>query len=128
MSDHPVETSTSQTIALVEERARIIINDIVTGKVVVRTSTSATAHQAVVDLSKTETVIERVEINRMLEKGEAAPEPRHKGDVYIVPVIEEVAVTEIRLLVKEELHIRTITSIDSKSIDVALRKQTATIE
>ena len=59
MSDHPVETSTSQTIALVEERARIIINDIVTGKVVVRTSTSATAHQAVVDLSKTETVIER---------------------------------------------------------------------
>lgn len=128
MKSQSVETTSVQTIALAEERAKIIINDVVTGKVTVRATTSSDVHQEVVDLARTETVIERMAVNRMLEKGEPAPQPRYEGDTYVVPVIEEVAVTEIRLLVKEELHIRSITSIDTKSIDVELRKQTATIE
>ena len=128
MSSQHVETVSVQTIALLEERAKIVINDVATGKVTVRSTTSSDVHHEVVELSRTETVIERMAVNRMLEKGQPVPKPRYEGDTYVVPVIEEVAVTEIRLLVKEELHIRTVTSIDSKSIDVELRKQTATIE
>lgn len=62
MKSQSVETTSVQTIALAEERAKIIINDVVTGKVTVRATTSSDVHQEVVDLARTETVIERMAV------------------------------------------------------------------
>ena len=38
--------------------------------------------------------VERVPVNREIE---AAPEPRTEGDVIVIPVVEEIVVTETRL-------------------------------
>lgn len=46
--------------------------------------------------------IKRVEINQYVE---TAPAVRYEGDVMIVPVLEEVVITQKRLLLREELRI-----------------------
>jgi uncharacterized protein (TIGR02271 family) len=56
-----------------------------------------------VPLMEERTAVERVTINRMVD---AAPAVRYEGDAMIVPVLEEILVTEKRLILREELHIR----------------------
>ena len=56
-----------------------------------------------VPLMEERTEVERVPVNRAVD---AAPEVRYEGDTMIVPVMEEVLVTEKRLVLREELHIR----------------------
>lgn len=46
--------------------------------------------------------IERVEVNRFVE---TAPGVRYEGEVMIVPVLEEVVVTQKRLLLREEIRL-----------------------
>ena len=56
-----------------------------------------------VPLIEEHTEVERVSVNRAVD---AAPPVRYEGDTMIVPVLEEVLVTEKRLVLREELHIR----------------------
>jgi uncharacterized protein (TIGR02271 family) len=56
-----------------------------------------------VPLIEERTEVVRVEVNRAVD---AAPVVRYEGDTMIVPVLEEVLVTEKRLMLREELHIR----------------------
>ena len=56
-----------------------------------------------VSLFEERTEIERVAVNRTVD---APPVVRYEGDTMIVPVMEEVLVTEKRLVLREELHIR----------------------
>jgi uncharacterized protein (TIGR02271 family) len=53
-------------------------------------------------LIREEFEITRVPVNTVIP--EAVP-PRQEGDTYIVPIFEEVLVTEKRLLLREEVHI-----------------------
>ena len=67
-----------------------------------------------VPLMEERTEIERVPVNRAVD---AAPLVRHEGDAMIVPVMEEVLVTEKRLVLREELHIR------KRKVEVRTRHQ-----
>jgi len=49
--------------------------------------------------------VNRVTVNRLLEPGEELPKSRRDGDTLIIPIFEEVIVTEKRMRVTEELHI-----------------------
>jgi len=49
--------------------------------------------------------VEHVPIGRMVE---TAPPVREEDGVTVIPVIEEVVVTETRLVLREELHVRRI--------------------
>ena len=49
--------------------------------------------------------VDRVAVNRMLEPGESLPKSRREGDTLIIPIFEEVIVTEKRMRITEELHI-----------------------
>lgn len=49
--------------------------------------------------------VDRVAINRFLEPGEDLPKSRREGDTLIIPIFEEVVVTEKRMRITEELHI-----------------------
>ena len=70
-----------------------------------RLTKTVNEHTETVDVSLMEerTEIERVPVNRTVD---TAPMVRHEGDAMIVPVMEEVLVTEKRLVLREELHIR----------------------
>ena len=71
--------------------------------------------------------IERCPVGRRL-LGEAMPEPRYEGDTYIVPVIEEVLVTEKQLVLVEEIRITRRQGMHHKPQQVTLRKEDISIE
>lgn len=56
-----------------------------------------------VPLMEERTEVSRVTVNRTVD---VAPPVRYEGDTMIVPVLEEVLVTDKRLVLREELHIR----------------------
>ena len=88
----------------------------------VRVSTRTTTHDQDVDEPLTqETVqVERVVIGRAIE---AAPPVRVEGDVTIIPVVEEILVVERRLILKEEIHMRRVRTIEHHRETVILRRQ-----
>lgn len=49
--------------------------------------------------------VNRVAVNRLLAPGEELPKSRRDGDTLIIPIFEEVIVTEKRMRVTEELHV-----------------------
>lgn len=76
-------------------------------------------------LMEEQTEVERVAIGRIVE---TAPPMRYEGDVLIVPLLEEVIVTEKRLMLREELHIRKRQVETHKPQQVTLRREEVTVE
>lgn len=121
------EQTDPQTIELVEERASIGVRETITGRVRVTTATETFDEVRSHELHGTRVEVTRVPVERMLEPGEAPPGPRTEGGVTIVPVFEEVLVTETRIVLKEELHITQYETTETVDIPVSLRRQTATV-
>ena len=65
-------------------------------------------------------IVERVAIGRVVD---AMPEVRQEGDVTILPVVEEEVVVMRRLVLKEEVHIRRLRTIEHHVETVTLREQ-----
>ncbi len=73
--------------------------------------------------------VSRVAVNRTLDAGEPAPEPRQAADgSWIIPVLEEVLVVERRLLLREEIHLTRHATEDQIREVVELRRQVAEVE
>ena len=87
----------------------------VTGRVRVQTRTEARDHLVEADLSEEHVEVTRVPMDRVVD---AAPSIRTEGDVTIIPVLEEVAVVEMRLVLREELHIRRRTEQRTVTVPV----------
>ena len=68
--------------------------------------------------------IERVPIGRTID---VVPPMTQEGDMTIIPVVEEIVVVERRLILKEEIHIRRVTTKERHQETVMLRKQEALI-
>jgi stress response protein YsnF len=71
--------------------------------------------------------VERRVIGRLLPSMEV-PASRQEGDTWIVSVVEEVLVTEKRLMLTEELHIRRTESVTRHPQTFSLRSENVTIE
>ena len=56
------------------------------------------------------------------------PPVRTEGDTVIVPIMEEILVTETRLILKEELRIQIKKTVQAEAHTVHLRREIATIE
>lgn len=69
--------------------------------------------------------VERVPVNQYVE---TAPAIRYEGEVMIVPVLEEVIVTEKRLLLREELHLVKRREEVSNVQEVTLRREEISVE
>jgi len=96
-----------------------------TGKAVVQKTVSE--RDEVVDalLARHDVSVERVPIGRVV--GEVPP-ARQDGDTWILPIMEEVLVVEKRLVLKEELHIRTETRHEAVQETVRLRTEHVAID
>ena len=114
-----------ETVPLAEETVSIGKSEMVTGRVRVQTRTEARDHLVEADLNEEHVEVTRVPVDRIVD---AAPPIRTEGDLTIVPVLEEVAVVEMRLVLREELHIRRKTEQRTVSVPVTLRRQTAEVE
>ncbi len=69
--------------------------------------------------------IERVPIGRVVD---AAPPIREEGDTTVISVMEEVIVTERRLVLKEEIRLRRVRTTTSHRETHTVREQHAEIE
>ncbi|RDV36287.1 DUF2382 domain-containing protein [Bradymonadaceae bacterium TMQ3] len=78
-----------------------------------------------VPLEATALDVKRVPVGRVVEAREGA---RREGETTIIPVYEEVAVVERRLVLKEELHITRRHSTRVHRQEVTLREEEAIIE
>ena len=124
MPRSPSDSSDEQSIPLheevvdvakrtVERRARL------DKRVSARTETIETT------LRRQQPIIERVTINRAV----AEPPPvREEGDTLVIPVLEEVAVVERRLMLREEIRIRRREIVEPFRQDVTLRTEEVQLE
>ena len=68
--------------------------------------------------------IERVPIGRTIE---VVPSISQDGDTTIIPVVEEIIVVERRLVLKEEIRIRRVSTKEQHQETIVLRQQEALI-
>ena len=69
--------------------------------------------------------VERVAVNQFVE---TAPAVRYEGDVMIVPVLEEVVVTQKRLLLREEIRLTKSREQIANAQEITLRREEISLE
>lgn len=120
-SAEPREKAPSaMTIPIAEERLKFGKRTVQTG--VTRVVKRVRDREEEVDqpLLKQNVEVERVPVHRFVD----APAPvRQQNGTTIVPVMEEVLVVEKRLLLREELHIRTVSETIRHRQTVTLRHE-----
>lgn len=93
----------------------------------VRKQVVETAHEVERDLLQDRLAVEHVAIDRLLDDTEL-PQTRQEGDVFIVPVIEEVIVVQTRRRLKEEIRITRTSELVRQRQTVMLRAEQVTVE
>ena len=116
-------------IPVVEESLTVSRRTVETGRGV-RVSKTVSEREEMVDepLALDEVVVERTEVNRWLADGAEVPAVRQEGDVTVVPVLEEVLVTQKRLLLKEEIRITRVRREVHRPQRVTLRTEQVAVE
>lgn len=112
-------------IPLVEERVQVDKRQVETGRLRVRVTVGEREEPIPVQLSHDEVEVRRVPRNVPLS---SLPSVRIEGNVTVIPVVEEVAVIEKRLVLVEEIHVRRRTVTETETIPVLLRAEEAEVE
>ncbi len=112
-------------IPVVEETAHVSKRLVDRGSV--RVSKVVSEREETIDTSTLEDQIEieHVARNTWLKK---PAKPRREGDTLIIPVMEEITVVEKRILLREELYIRTKQVRKPASEKVRLRREEVRVE
>jgi stress response protein YsnF len=76
------------------------------------------------ELTDVRVEIERFSIDQTVE---AVPPIRQEGDITIIPVVEEVVIVERRLVLKEEVRVRRVSTKEQHQETVVLRQQEAVV-
>ena len=112
-------------LRLAEERLEVAKRVVETGRVRVRRTTAEKVQKVSVPLSSDTYEVTRVPIGKEVK---TTPAVRETKTEIIIPVVEEVLVVERRLVLREELHIRKVRSVERHSEEFTLRVQEATVE
>ena len=127
MTERKYETGEA-VIPIASEAVSISKREVVKGRARIHILTDSVEETLQTELNGEDVEICHVPVNRYIEPGDERPVTRTEGDVVIIPVIEEVAVIEKRLLLKEELHIHRHARLEAADIPVTVRKQRAVVE
>jgi uncharacterized protein (TIGR02271 family) len=128
-AEKPIGSTDEVVLPLIEEALRVGKRRVETGRVRISVATD-TEERLVRETLRSERVeVERVTVDRELAAGEPAPLARREEDgTLVVPVLEEVLVIERRLVLREEIRLRTIAAEDTVEQPVTLRRQRAEVE
>lgn len=120
-----VNDGESFVVPVIEETVEVQKRTVERG--VVRVHKHVTEHEEVLsDTLMRETVeVERVPINQIVQSTGGV---RQEGDIVIIPVYEEVAVVEKRLMLKEEIRLHMQRASEEWSERVVLRNEEIEIE
>ncbi|MCW2235806.1 YsnF/AvaK domain-containing protein [Azospirillum canadense] len=114
-----------QTIPLYDEVLSVGKRAVERGRIRITTEVHEREETVEQELDSDSVEVVRVPVGRPVD---AAPEPRHEGDVLIIPVVEEELVVTKRLILREELHIRKQTTRRTERITETLRSEEASVE
>lgn len=114
-----------QTIPLHDEVLSVGKHTVERGRVRITTEVRERQETVEQELDSDSVEVVRVPVGRPVD---AAPEPRHEGDVLIIPVVEEELVVTKRLVLREELHIRKRTTRRTERVTETLRSEEASVE
>jgi uncharacterized protein (TIGR02271 family) len=95
------------------------------GDVEIRTETEEVPGRIDVDAVREEVDVEHVPVGRVVSERQA---PWQDGDVLVVPVYEEQLVVTKRLVLREELHIRRVSTTEHQHFEDTLRRDRLIIE
>lgn len=112
-------------IPVIQEQLGVSVERRLAGRVRTLTRTQTDESLVPVDLTQVDVAVERVPVNRAVD---TAPEVVTRGDVTIIPVVEERLVLTRQLYLREEIHIRRVERRETAEVPVETRKQVATIE
>ena len=115
-------------IPLVSEEVSITKREVVKGRARIHVVTDSVEQQLQTELIEEDIEIRHVPVNRYIAPGDPKPMTRTEGGIVIIPIIEEVAVIEKRLFLREELHIHRHAHSRPAEIPVTLRRQRAEVE
>lgn len=114
------EPGDAETLRLVGEEAVAHVREVDRGRVVISKHVETFPHEAEVEIGTDRVEVERVPVN---EEVETAPEVQREGDTLIVPVIEEVLVVTKRYRVVEEVRVRKIRDVETRTLQEDLRRE-----
>jgi stress response protein YsnF len=112
-------------IPVLEEKATLTTREVSEGGVRVSTRTDHVEEAIPVTLASEDVDIVRVPIGREVT---VPPIVRDEGDSIVVPILEEVVVTQKKLVLKEELHIKRRRTARDVEVSVTRQVQTAVVE
>lgn len=116
------------TVPLHREELRVGTRVVDTGRGVrIHKTVSEHPHHIDETLHYDELDVRHVPVDRIVPLSEA-PSTRQEGDTLIVPVVEEVLVTERRLRIKEEVHITRVARTRTQTGTVVLREEDIVVE
>lgn len=115
----------AKVIPVIKEEAQVTKKEVTRGRV--RIQKTVHAHDEVIDQGTYQEVVnvERVPVNKVVD---TPPEVRQEGDTTIIPVVEEVLVTEKRLLLKEEVRVTRSRQEVHQPTTVTLRSEEVNVE
>lgn len=115
----------AKVIPIVREEITVEKRRKETGLTRIRKIVHETSQRIDEPVTKETVEVKRVPVNRVVDK--ALP-VRDENGTLIVPVYEEIAIVEKRLLLKEELHIRKRTEQSNQTEDILVRSEEAVVE
>ena len=116
------------TIDVVREELQVGTRTVETGRGV-RVVKTVREHPHQIDhvLRRDELEVHRVPIDKIVALADA-PASRQEGNTLIIPILEEVLVTERRVRIKEELHIVRSERSERRTETVLLKSEEVAIE
>ena len=108
-----------QIIPLVAEQILVGKEQVETGRVRLRRETEEAVQRVSVPLTNTRWEVEHVPMEQLVT---VQPEIRQVGETIIFPLVEERMVVKRELWLREEVHVRKVTSTVEKSADFPVKR------
>jgi len=126
VDDRATQAADDRVVVPVHEETLVPgTRDVQRGAAVVHKRVEAVPYETAVDLAREDVTVERVPVNRPVT---TAPEPYYEGDTLVVPVVEEVLVTEKRLMLREEVRITRRRTTEQVPVRDTLRREVVEVE
>ena len=123
----PADGALQGTVPVIEETAHVQVVEVDQGGWRITKKVQVTDQQIDEELQNFSVQIERRPMGMQLE-GSDVPQARYEGNTLVIPVVEEVLVTEKRLVLVEEVRITSVHGTHRTPQQVSLRKETVSVE
>lgn len=120
-----ISSSGKRVIPVITEQAVVSKRVVETGKVRIHKRVNQRNEVVNVETVQEQIEVERVPVDRFVDE---PPQMRQEGDTLIIPVVEEVLVVEKRLMLKEEVRVKRVRSVNQNPQTVTLRSEEVLVE